>query len=151
MTQAWPLIGSTVVGLNFDTTNSALLAEALINWWSALLHGLRDFLKTLRTIASAGTIPTPRFPAYDVTGCCVWLRRSPDSGFAGGHSRLCLATLVWQQCYSPSASPFPRTAFFAYPAIYLLAAAGLANVVQVNREVWHHLSPKRVVRTLSVR
>ena len=56
LAQVWPLIGTTVVGLDFDTTNSALFAEALHRWWSALSHGLSVFLNTLRTVPSAGTI-----------------------------------------------------------------------------------------------
>ena len=127
LAQAWPLIGSTVVGLNFDTTNSALLAEALINWWSALLHGLRDFLKTLRMIASAGTIYAA-FPGVmllaAVYGYVVAGQRVRRWALA-----LCLATLLAAVLFTIRFA-IPRTAFFAYPAIYLLAAAGLANVVQ---------------------
>ena len=43
LAQAWPLLGATVVGLEFGTANSALLAEALHSWWSALLHAARVF------------------------------------------------------------------------------------------------------------
>ena len=79
LAQAWPIIGATVVGLQFDTTNSALLGAALHEWWSAILHGLRDFLRTVRLVASAGTIYAA-FPRRDGARCCVWLCRCRATG-----------------------------------------------------------------------
>ena len=141
LTQAWPLIGSTVVGLNFDTTNSAQLAEALNSWWSALLHGLRDFLKTLRTVASAGNT----YAAFPGT---MLLAAAYGYIVSGQRVRywslaLCLATLVSALLFT-ILFPIPRTAFFAYPAIYLLAAAGLAHVAQVTRQVCTILVPSEL-------
>ena len=132
LAQAWLLIGSTVVGLEFDATNSALLAEALHLWWSALLHGLRDFLRTVRLVASAGTIYAA-FPGV------LLLAAAYGYLVAGQRVRrwalaLCLATLVSALLFTIRFA-IPRTAFFAYPAIYLLAAAGLAHVAQVTRQV----------------
>ena len=79
LAQVWPLIGTTVVGLEFDTLNSAQLASALNLWWSALLHGPSVFLDTLRTVAGAGTIYA-RVPWRDALGRCVWLRRGRAAG-----------------------------------------------------------------------
>ena len=117
------------MGLKFDTTNSAQLAEALINWWSALLHGLRDFLKTLRTIASAGTIYAA-FPGVMLLAAAYGYSL-PDSGFAGGRSRYVLPHSLAAVLFTIRFA-IPRTAFFAYPAIYLLAAAGLTHVAQAT-------------------
>ena len=129
LAQAWPLIGATVVGLEFGTTNSALLAEALHLWWSALLHGLRDFLRTVRLVASAGTLYAA-FPGV--------LLLAAMYGYLVGGQRirhwarsLCLAMLIPSLLFT-ILFEIPRTAFFAYPAIYLLAAAGLVQVAQAT-------------------
>ncbi len=129
LAQAWPVIGSTVVGLGFDTTNSALLAEALQDWWSALLLGATDFLKTVRLVASAGTIYAA-FPGV------MLLAAAYGHLVAGQRVRrwalaLCLATLLAALLFTIRFA-IPRTAFFAYPAIYLLAAAGLTHVAQAT-------------------
>ena len=79
LAQVWPLIGTTVVGLDFDTTNSALLTEALNSWWSALLRGPHAFLNTMRHVASAGTIYRC-VSRRDAFGRCVWLRRGQATG-----------------------------------------------------------------------
>ena len=132
LAQAWPLIGATVVELEFDTANSALLAAALNSWWSALLNGLSAFLNTLRLVASAGTLYAA-FPGV--------LLLAAAYGYLVGGQRirhwarsLCLAMLIPSLLFT-ILFEIPRTAFFAYPAIYLLAAAGLAHVAQVTRQV----------------
>ena len=129
LAQAWPVIGATVVGLEFGTTNSALLAEALHSWWSALLHGPSTFLNTVRIVASAGTIYAA-FPGV------LLLAATYGYLVAGQRVRqwalaLCLTTLLAALLFTIRFA-IPRTAFFAYPAIYLLAAAGLAHVAQVT-------------------
>ena len=129
LAQAWPIIGATVVGLQFDTTNSALLGAALHEWWSAILHGLRDFLRTVRLVASAGTIYAA-FPGVMV------LAAAYGYVVAGQRVRrwtlaLCLATLLAAVLFTVLFA-IPRTAFFAYPAIYLLAAAGVAHVAEAT-------------------
>ena len=129
LAQAWPLIGATVVGLEFDTANSALLAAALHLWWSALLHGLRDFLRTVRLVASAGTLYAA-FPGV------LLLAAAYGYLVAGQRIRhwarsLCLAMLIPSLLFT-ILFEIPRTAFFAYPAIYLLAAAGLVQVAQAT-------------------
>ncbi len=131
--QAWPFVGASIVGLGFDTANSALLTKALHLWWSALLQGLDGFLGEVRLVASAGTIYAA-FPGlmllaavygYIVAGerirhwtCSVYLATLIPS---------LLFTIIFE---------IPRTAFLAYPAIYLLAAAGLAQVAQATA-IWH--------------
>ena len=127
LAQVWPLIGATVVGLAFDTTNSALLAEALNRWWSAFSLGLHDFLGRIRTVATAGTIYAA-FPGG------MLLAAAYGYVVAGKRVRrwalaLCLATLLASAVFT-IVFAIPRTAFFAYPAIYLLAAAGLNQVIQ---------------------
>ena len=124
LAQVWPLFGTTVVGLQFDTTNSALLGEALNSWWSALLSGWHDFLNTLRLVESAGTI-------YAAFPGAILLAAAYGYVVAGPRVRrwalaLCLATLLASLLFTIRYA-IPRTAFFAYPAIYLLAAAGLTH------------------------
>ncbi len=129
LAQVWPLIGTTVVGLDFDTTNSALFTEALHRWWSALSHGLSVFLNTLRTVPSAGTI-------YAAFPGAMLLVAAYGYVVAGPRVRrwalaLCLATFLASVVFTITFA-IPRTAFFAYPAIYLLAAAGLHQVIQAT-------------------
>ena len=147
LAQAWPLIGSTVLGLEFDVANSALLAEALHLWWSALLRGLRDFLNTLRTVPSSGTIHAA-FPGV------LLLAAAYGYLVAGQRVRrwalaLCLATLVSALLFTIRFA-IPRTAFFAYPAIYLLAAAGLAHVAQATANWRSRGVPSAVVVILGL-
>lgn len=127
LAQVWPLIGTTVVGLQFETTNSALLGEALNSWWSALLRGPSVFLNTMRLVASAGTI-------YAAFPGAMLLAAVYGYVVAGPRVRrwtlaLCLATLLAALLFTVRFA-IPRTAFFAYPAIYLLAAAGLTQAAQ---------------------
>ena len=129
LAQVWPLVGATVVGLDFDTTNSALFAEALNSWWSALLRGSRAFLNTMRHVASAGTIYAA-FPGV------MLLAAAYGYIVAGPRVRrwalaLCLATFLASVVFTIRFT-IPRTAFFAYPAIYLLAAASLNQVIQAT-------------------
>lgn len=127
LAQVWPLIGSMVVGMQFDTTNSALLGEALNSWWSAFLRGSSAFLNTLRSVLSAGTI-------YAAFPGAMLLAAAYGYVVAGKRVRrwvlaLCLATLLASLLFTIRFA-IPRTAFFAYPAIYLLAAAGLTQAAQ---------------------
>ena len=129
LAQTWPFIGSTVVELEFDTTNSALLAAALNSWWSALLNGPSAFLNTLRIVPSAGNIYAA-FPGV------MMLAAAYGYLVAGQRVRrwalaLCLAILIPSLLFTILFA-IPRTAFFAYPAIYLLAAAGLTHVAQAT-------------------
>ena len=127
LVQVWPLIGTTVVGLDFDTTNSALFAEALHRWWSALSHGLSVFLNTLRTVPSAGTIYAAFPGAMLLAAACGYVVAGPR--VRRWALALCLATFLASVVFTIRFT-IPRTAFFAYPAIYLLAAASLNQVIQ---------------------
>ena len=127
LAQVWPLFGSTVVGLQFDTTNSALLGEALNSWWSALLSGWHDLLNTLRIVASAGTIYAA-FPGAMLLAAAYGYVVA-DPRVRRWALALCLATLLAALLFTIRFA-IPRTAFFAYPAIYLLAAAGLTHAAQ---------------------
>ena len=131
--QAWPFIGVTIVGLGFDTANSALFTEALYLWWSALLQGLHGFLGKVRLVASAGTIYAA-FPGvillaavygYIVAGRRIrhWTR----SVYLATFIPSLLFTIIFE---------IPRTAFLAYPAIYLLAAATIVHLSQAIA-IWH--------------
>ncbi len=141
LAQVWPLIGTTVVGLQFDTTNSALLVGSLNKWWSVLLLGLDEFLKTLRGVASAGVI-------YAASPGAMLLAAAYGYVVAGPRVRrwalaLCLATLLASLLFTIRYA-IPRTAFFAYPAIYLLAAAGLTHAA-------HTMGRWRLTRRLAAR
>ena len=129
LAQVWPLIGTTVVGLDFDTTNSALFTEALNSWWSALLRGPRVFLNTMRLVASAGTIYAA-FPGVMllVAACGYVVARPRVRRWA---LALCLAAFLASVVFTIR-FPIPRTAFFAYPAIYLLVAASLNQVIRAT-------------------
>ncbi len=127
LAQVWPLIGTTVVGLEFDTLNSAQLASALNLWWSALLHGPSVFLDTLRTVAGAGTIYAAFPGAMLLAAACGYVVAGPR--VRRWTLALCLATFLASVVFAIIFA-IPRTAFFAYPAIYLLAAASLSQVIQ---------------------
>lgn len=129
LAQVWPLIGMTVVGLDFDTTNSALLGEALNSWRSAFLHGPSAFLNTLRTVPSAGTTYAAFPGAMLLAAACGYVVAGPR--VRRWALALCLATLVSALLFTIRFA-IPRTAFFAYPAIYLLAAASLNHVIQAT-------------------
>ncbi len=126
---AWMFFGSIVVGLEFDTANSALLPEALDLWWSALSRGPSTLLNTVRIVASAGTTYAA-FPG-------VILVVAGYGYLVGGQGirrwalTLCLATLVAALLFTIRYA-IPRTSFFAYPAIYLLAAAGMVHLARVT-------------------
>ena len=126
---AWLFYGSTVVGLEFDTANSALLLEALDLWRSALSRGPSALLNTIRIVASAGTTYAA-FPG-------VMLVVAAYGYLVGGQGirrwalTLCLATLIAALFFTIRYA-IPRTPFFAYPAIYLLAAAGIVHLAQVT-------------------
>ena len=129
VTQAWPSIGTSIVGLGFDTANSALLAEALYLWWSALLQGPDGLFEAIRLVASAGTIYAA-FPglmllaaAYGYIVAGERIRHWTCSVYLATLIPSLLFTIIFE---------IPRTAFLAYPAIYLLAAAGLAQVAQAT-------------------
>ncbi len=127
--QVWPLIGTTVVGLEFDTLNSAQLATALNLWWSALLHGPSVFLNTLRIVPSAGTIYAAFPGAMLLAAACGYVVAGPR--VRRWTLALCLATFLASVVFAIIFA-IPRTAFFAYPAIYLLAAASLSQVIQAT-------------------
>ncbi len=129
LAQVWPLIGTTVVGLEFDTMNSGQLAEALNSWWSALLRGPSVFLNTIRLVASAGNT-YGAFPGVMLLAAVYGyiVSRQPIRHWS---LALGLATLVSALLFTIR-FPIPRAAFFAYPVIYLLAAAGLTHVVQIT-------------------
>ena len=133
LAQAWPTIGAMVVGLQFDTTNSTLLGAALLEWWSSLSLGVRDFLQTVRLIPSAGTIYAA-FPGLMLLaaayGYVVAEKRARQWTLA-----LCLVTLLPAVLFTILFA-IPRTAFFAFPAIYLLASSGLIHMVQATAN-WH--------------
>ena len=87
------------------------------------------FLNTLRLVASAGT-------SYAAFPGVMLLAAAYGYLVAGQRVRrwalaLCLATLFAALLFTIRFA-IPRTAFFAYPAIYLLAAAGLAHVAQAT-------------------
>ena len=129
LAQVWPIIGATVVGLQFDTTNSAQLTGALKDWWSALLLGAHGFLGEARLVASAG-IFYAAFPA-------AMLPVAAYGYFVAGQRvrrwtlALCLPILLAALLFAIR-HPIPRAAFFAYPAIYLLVAAGVTHVAQAT-------------------
>ena len=125
--QVWPLIGTTVVGLEFDTLNSAQLVTALNLWWSALLHGPSVFLNTLRIVPSAGTIYAAFPGAMLLAAACGYVVAGPRA--RRWALALCLATFLASVAFTIIFA-IPRTAFFAYPAIYLLAAASLSHMTQ---------------------
>ena len=127
LAQVWPLIGMAIVGLDFDTTNSALFAEALNSWWSALLRGPRAFLNVMRLVASAGTIYSAFPGVMLLAAACGYVVAGPR--VRRWALALCLATLLGSVVFTIIFT-IPRTAFFAYPAIYLLAAASLNQVIQ---------------------
>ena len=129
LAQVWPLVGASVVGLDFDTTNSALLAQALNSWWSALLSGPRAFLNTMRHVASAGTIYAAFPGAMLLAAACGYVVAGPR--VRRWTLALCLAAFVASVVFTITFA-IPRTAFFAYPAIYLLAAACLNQVIQAT-------------------
>ena len=98
----------------------------------ALARGPSIFLNTVRIVASAGTIYAA-FPGVmllaAVYGYVVAGQRVRRWALA-----LCLATLLAAVLFTIRFA-IPRTAFFAYPAIYLLAAAGLSPHGTGNREL----------------
>ena len=144
LAQAWPTTGATIVGLQLDTTNSALIGTALHDWWSALLPGLRHFLHILGTAPSAGTIYAA-FPGLMLLAAAY--------GYVVAEERvrqwtlaLCLITLLPAMLFTILFA-IPRTAFFAYPAIYLLAAVGVTQLAQATAS-WRlpgRLSPVVVI------
>ena len=129
LAQVWPLVGASVVGLDFNTTNSVLLGESLSSWWSALLRGPSDFLNTLRLVASAGTIYAAFPGAMLLVAACGYVVAGPR--VRRWALALCLATFLASVIFTIRFA-IPRTAFFAYPAIYLLAAASLNHVIQAT-------------------
>ena len=141
LAQAWPAFGVAIVGLEFDTTNSALLGEALHSWWLALLRGPHAFLNTMRHVASAGTIYAAYPGAMLLVAAYGYLVAGPR--VRRWALALCLATLLAALLFTIRFA-IPRTAFFAFPAIYLLAAAGLAHVVQITTN-WRSRGPLSVV------
>ena len=144
LAQAWLYIGSIVVGLNFGTTNSAQITEALNTWGWLSSHGLHDFLKGLRTVASAGNT-YGAFPGVMLLaaafGYVVSGRRVRRWSLA-----LCLATLA-SALFLTVLFPIPRLAFFAYPAIYLLATAGLVHVARETAS-WSTRGKPSVIATM---
>ena len=128
LAQAWPVLGTAVVGLEFDTANSALLAAALNGWWSLILGGTTALLNVLRFVAIAGTIYAA-FPGLLLLASMLGYVLTSQSVRQWALS-LCLAALMSSLLFTLLYA-VPRTAFFAYPAIYLLAAAGLAHVAHV--------------------
>ena len=147
LSQAWLLIGSMVVGLNFDTTNSALLAEALNWWWLELLRGLSAFLNLVRVVASAGTIYAA-FPGV-ILPAAAYGYLVAGQGVRRWTLALCLATLLAAVLFTIRFA-IPRTAFFAFPAIYLLAAAGLAHIAQVTANWRLRGAPSAIVVILGL-
>ena len=129
---AWLFYGSTVVGLEFDTANSALLLEALDLWRSALSRGMIVLLDTLRFVAIAGTIYAAFPGLLLLAGAFGYM--STRHLVRQWALALCLATLTSSLLFT-HLHAIPRTAFFAYPAIYLLAAAGLAHAAQLIHRV----------------
>ena len=130
---AWLFYGSTVVGLEFDTANSALLLEALDLWRSALSRGMIVLLDdTLRFVAIAGTVYAAFPGLLLLAGAFGYM--STRHLVRQWALALCLATLTSSLLFTHLYA-IPRTAFFAYPAIYLLAAAGLAHAAQLIHRV----------------
>ena len=125
LAQAWTVVGQVLVGLEFDTTNSGVLAEALSSWWSALLRGPSAFLNQMRLVASAGTIYAAFPGAMLLAAAFGYLAAGPPVRHWA--LAVCLAMLMSALIFAIRFA-IPRAAFFAYPAVYILAAAGLARI-----------------------
>ena len=134
LAQTWPFFGSEVVGLQFNTENSRLAADALRGWQRILSLGpTHEFMNWLRTIPTAGII-------YGAFPGAMLLAATVSYPMMHAHARhkilaLCLVTLFAAAIFGIRFA-LPRTAFFAYPAIYLLAAAGLHQLAP-GPAGWH--------------
>ena len=128
LAQVWPLIGMTVVGLDFDTTNSALLGRGTEQLAVSVFTWSKRFSQHI-TYCSECWHYLRRIPRRDAPSRCVWLRRGRAAGAPLGAGSLS-CTLVSALLFTIRFA-IPRTAFFAYPAIYLLAAS-LNHVIQAT-------------------
>ena len=121
----WPLIGARLVGLGFDPLNSGQLSFVLQDWWSVLQRSPAHIVYRLRFSPIAGTV-YGAFPGALLLAAALGYRVVTPSvrrwSLALGIAAIGAAFLFTAKF------ALPRSAYFAYPAVYLLAAAGLSAV-----------------------
>jgi hypothetical protein len=120
---AWQAYGSALLGLTFSGGNNDYAGEAVWSWLGELRRGPAAVLDqlhggSLRGIV-VGAFPYP-FLALAGLGLVVSPRESRRWALA-----LLVATALPAIAFT-TRFQLPRLAYFAYPAVYLLAAAGVA-------------------------
>ena len=129
----WPAYGS-LLGLQFNTTNSGLLTTSLLGWWERLAAGPVAFISQLRTVPIAGVFYAA-FPGvlWPLSGY-GYLVASPRvrrwSAIVGGC--LLLSAAVFANTFG-----IPRSAYLAWPVTTVLTAAAVSHLARTCG-VWHH-------------
>ena len=121
---AWQLVGSTI-GLNFEGGNNDLSGEAITNWLRMARGGLQD-------LVAWGHYSSPRGVVVGAFWL-PWLALAATGWWVSPARARHWTTAVTVAGIAPALAfttrfQLPRVAYFAYPAILLLAAAAIATL-----------------------
>ena len=121
---AWQLVGSTI-GLNFEGGNNDLSGEAITNWLRMARGGLQD-------LVAWGHYSSPRGVVVGAFWL-PWLALAATGWWVSPARARHWTTAVTVAGIAPALAfttrfQLPRVAYFAYPAILLLAAASIATL-----------------------
>jgi len=121
---SWQLVG-TAVGLNFEGGNNDLSGEAITNWLRMARGGLQD-------LVAWGHYSSPRGVVVGAFWL-PWLALAASGWWVSPARARHWTTAVTVAGIAPALAfttrfQLPRVAYFAYPAILLLAAASIATL-----------------------
>ncbi len=121
---AWQAVGEAI-GLNFAGGNNDLSGEALDNWARIVRGGLQNLVAWGHYSSPRGVVVGAFWLPWLALAAAGWWispRRARD--WAGA---VTVAGIAPALAFTPR-FPLPRLGYFAYPAVYLLAAAAIAAV-----------------------
>jgi hypothetical protein len=122
---AWQVWGTALLGLTFAGGNNDYAGEALARWLQLVRQGPQGVVNQLRTGSLRGLFAGAFYYPWWILAV-LGLLSSPRAA-RNWSLALFVAAAVPAIAFS-TRFQLPRLAYFAFPAIYLLAAAGVATI-----------------------
>jgi hypothetical protein len=125
---AWQVFGSSLLGLRFSGGNNDLAGEAVAIWLRQARQGAGAILDQFHNASPRGILGAAFYYPWWLLAA-IGLVASPAEGRRWALA-VAVAAVVPAIAFAPRFA-LPRIAYFAYPAVYLLAAAGIAALAQL--------------------
>jgi hypothetical protein len=129
----WELYGRTLVGLGFTTDNSALIGQAVGAWLEHLQRPWAEVLVYFRGGPLAGAAAA-RETLLGAFALPWWALAAVGLAFAAREDREWAAAVAVAALLPTvvllALLPLPRLAYYMYPAVYVLAAAGALRLAR---------------------